>query len=202
MPCVVQAYWTGIGAYIGQGDTDWVVNGDEFEADSRRYGLHIEERTQPGLSIGAAAGQFTVRLQDPQQMVATEKYNGSFLEFYLTWPVRISERVTLHSRLDYQFNLGSPSGSNEEADEIDWNKAGITLGIAVRLGIFSLRPFVNWRTIDGDITSNNLTRTFKDKESQTTGMIVDIYVEPTAYVRLKGSIDESPSIWLGFIREY
>ena len=202
LPGLSQAYWTGIGAYLGQSDTDWLFNANAFEADTRRYGLHIEERTEPGLRVGAGLGQFSVRLRDLQGVEATEKFNGEFLEFYLSWPFEINQNLTLHSRLDYQFNLGSPSGSEDENEDIDWNEAGLTLGIAIRLGIISLRPFINWREIDGDTTTNNSTRTFSEEESQISGLILDIYVEPTGYVRLKSTLGKSSSIWLGFIREY
>jgi len=201
MPLPTLAYWTGIGAYVGQGESGWDFTSGSRQADESRYGLHIEERTQSGLSIGASAGQFSLRLVDPLQLVETEKYGGQFLQFYLRWPVKLSESLTLHSRLDYQFNLGNRSGDTQD-DEIDWNQAGITLGLALRLGLVSLRPFVNWSSIDGDMTEEGFTRVFENQDKSTAGIVVDIYVEPTAYVRLKGSAAQTPSFWLGFIREY
>jgi hypothetical protein len=201
IPAIAQSAWTGIGAYTGQGETDWRFNSAILEADKSRYGLHVEERTQSGLRVGASAGQFSLRLKDPLQVADTEKFNGQFLEFYLRWPFKLSESLTLHSRINYQFNLGTRSGGSED-DEIDWNEAGLTLGLAVRFGLLSLRPFVNWSSIDGDITSDAKIKVFKNINNRSTGIILDIYVEPTAYVRLMGTSSDNPSIWFGFIREY
>lgn len=201
LPLSVEAYWTGIGAFSGQDDSDWKLDTVTRVADRSRYGLHVEERARSGFIIGASAGQFSLRLKDPLQVADSQKYNGQFLQFYLRWPLALSDSLTLHSRLDYQFNLGELL-SGEQGDEINWNEMGLTLGVALRLGLVSLQPFINWSSLDGDITLQSRSEGFENDEKVSYGMMVDIYVEPTAYVRLKGTAVNTSSVWLGFIREY
>jgi hypothetical protein len=195
------AAWTGIGAFVGQGDSDWVIDDELRNADQHQYGLYIEDNSSSGLLLGASAGQYSLRLTDPSVVDPTEKYDGQFLSFYLRLPYQVNEFLTLHSRFDYRYNLGSPSGGEAE-DEINWNQLDLSLGVAFRTGIVSIQPYMNWRKIDGDITIDSSTRVFGQRTRQDVGLIVDLYTEPTAFVRIKGASKNYPFIWLGFIREY
>ena len=132
------AAWTGIGAFIVQADTDWLLDSDQREADIDYFGLRIEEKTEVDLRIGASAGQFDVRLVDRDGSAAISKYSGKFISFYLRWPHQLTESVRLHSLLNYQFHLGDQSEG--DADEIDWNEITFNFGISLRLGRLSIRP--------------------------------------------------------------
>lgn len=201
LPQSVLAAWTGIGAFVGEGDTDWSFNGTVLQASSRNYGFRIEEKTQVDLRVGASAGQLSLTLKDPDNILPTEKFEGQFLSFYLRMPVRLTDHLKLHTDLNYQFNLGEQSGDMDES-EIDWTETTVNIGLSLQLGRFSIRPFINFRSVDGDIVSETDTRVYKIEDNQSSGLILDMYVERTAFVRLKMTSSSNSSMFLSFVREY
>lgn len=203
MPTIVSASWTGIAAFVGQHESDWSVSGTTLNADSRIYGLHIEERTRIGLRIGARAGQNSLTLENPLDLTQFEKYNVQFLSFYLRWPIAVTDMLTLHNRFNYQFNLGNQSSVDNATDtDIDWIETSINIGISLRLGHVSLRPFAIYRSITGEISSPSVVRKIDLKDNLSTGVLLDIHVEPTAYVRLEATTSGGNSLMLSFVREY
>lgn len=195
------AYWTGISAFVGQSESDWLLDGTLRQADITHFGLSIEEKTQVGLSIGARAGQISLRLKDLPISAQAEKFNAQFLSLYLRWPLPLTETLKLHTHFNYQFNLGDISDGSEDTD-IEWSEVTINIGISLQLGRISIRPFIEFRSIDGDITSDNSTRVFELESQNSSGLIVDLYVEPTAFIRLMASSGESRAMMLSFVREY
>lgn len=203
VPHTSNAAWTGIGAFVGQHESDWSVSATRLDANSRIYGLQIEEKTLIGLSVGARAGQNSLTLENPQDLTRFEKYNVQFVSIYLRWPSALTHSLTLHSLFNYQFNLGSHSRvDNVTETDIEWIEASINVGLSLRLGAISIRPFVNYRSLDGEISAPAEVRKIDLKDNQSAGVLLDIHVEPTAYVRLEASTSGSDSLMLSFIREY
>lgn len=197
------ASWTGIGAFVGQYESDWSVAGTTMNSDSRIYGLQIEEKTLIGLHIGARAGQDSLTLENPLDLTQFEKYNVQFVSFYLRWPLALTDSLSLHNLFNYQFNLGNQSSVDNTTDtDIDWIETSFHIGISLRLGPASIRPFVTYRSINGEISSAATVRKIELKDNQSTGVLLDIYVEPTAYVRLSATTSGSDSLLLSFVREY
>lgn len=192
LPAVpVYAEWTGIGAYFTEGDEQWEVAGATYRADQRTYGLRIEEKTKLDLRVGASFGLFDTRLVDPAGALGTEKYDGEFLSLYLRWPQRLSEHLALHSELDYRFYLGS--SRDDDTIELDWDTFALTLGLGIRLGRVELRPFVEYRRVDGDISGAGPTRLIDGKEQQGSGLVLQLEVDRYAYLRVglhSGTRDE------------
>lgn len=201
LPQPVLAAWTGIGALLGETETDWSFSGNILQADGRFIGLRIEEKSQIDLRIGASAGQFSLRLEDPLDITQTEKLDGQFLSFYLRWPTALSEHLKLHTFLNYQFNLGDQS-DDLDSNELEWTETTLDIGLSLQLGRLSIRPFINYRSIDGDIAANTGTRIFKIQDNQSSGLVLDMYVERTAYVRLRITSSSNPSMTFSFVREY
>lgn len=203
LPHAVSASWTGIAAFVGQHESDWLVSTTKLNADSRIYGLQIEERTLIGLRIGARAGQNSLTLENQLDLTQFEKYNVQFLSFYLRWPLAMTDSLTLYNQFNYQFNLGNQSSvANTTDTDIDWIETSINLGISLRLGPVSIRPFTIYRSINGEISSPTVVRKIDLKDNQSTGILLDIHVEPTAYIRLEATTSGSDSLMLSFVREY
>lgn len=195
------AAWTGIGAYTGSSESDWSLGTETRIADRRFYGLHIEESTSTGIRIGASIGRFDLRLKDPVQIELTQKFEGQFLSLYLRIPFKVVEKVSFHTRLEYQFNLGNRETGALE-DEVDWNELGATLGLNLELGLLSVRPFIDWRMVDGDLTTATSDEVLENEQETSYGVQLDLSVEPSAYVRLKFTASENESLWIGLVREY
>ena len=119
---------------------------------------------------------------------------------YLRWPHQVNETFSIHGLFNYQFNLGNSSG--DELVEVDWTEVSLQLGVSAQFGNLSFRPFVDFRDVDGDISGNGSTRLLELKEQRSQGLIIDYYVEKTAYVRLQISQGGTRSFLLTLAREY
>jgi len=204
---VLAAGWTGIAVFVGQTENDWLLSDINRQANIDFYGLRIEERTNIDLRVGITAGQFELRLLDALDVTLAEKYTGQFLSLYLRWPSQLSEFIRLHSQVKYQFHLGDKSPVTDNTDNVDiteisWTEASLDLGVSIQIGPVLLRPFINFRSIDGDITSTTQSRIFKQHEVVSQGVIMDFYVEPTAFVRLKAVNGGQQTVLISFAREY
>ena len=203
VPGMACAAWTGIAAFVGEGESDWRFDSGTQQATLRHYGLHIEEKSDVDLRIGASAGQFSLRLRDPLDLSPSEKFDGQFLSIYLRWPITLTDNLKLHSLFNYQFNTANSfSDTDLEDDEIDWSEASLRLGLGLGIGRLSIEPFMLLRSIDGDITSSGLTRRFELADDQNYGLILDYRVEPNAYIRLASGLHQRDSFYLGLVTEY
>lgn len=194
------AAWTGIGAFFADGEEQWTVGGGDYIADQRSYGLHVEEKTSLDLRVGASVGQFYTRLVDPNGLRETEKYDGEFLSLYLRWPHRLSDRVKLHSMLDYRFNLGNLSRQDEV--EMDWSVFSLNLGLGVNLGRVSLRPFIEYRRVDGDISGLGPTRLIDSSSQQGGGVVFELLVDAYAYLRVAVHGGVQDMVYFSLVREF
>lgn len=203
LPAAAWASWTGIAAFVGEGESDWRFDSDIQQATHRYYGLRIEENSEVDLRIGASAGFFSLRLRDPLNPTSSEKFDGEFLSIYMRWPLRLTQRLTLHSLLNYQFNLGNTfSETDQEEDEIDWSEISLRLGLGLQLGRLQLQPFVLLRSIDGDVTTNGLTRRYELADQNRQGLIMDYQIEANAYVRMAAGLHDRRSLYFGLVTEY
>ena len=191
--------WSGISAFLGQGDSDWLFSDTTQSADVGFYGLQIEDRTQSDLRIGASAGQFELRLL-PAPNALAERYSGKFLSLYLRLPSALNESLTLQTLVRYQYHLGDQS--LQPTQQISWNEITLELAVSLQVGRLALRPYVYLQRIDGDITSSTQTRLFKLADNAGSGLMLDYYVEAGAYVRLRASGGSRRSAGISFVREY
>lgn len=199
------AAWTGIAAFAGQQESGWLLNGQAIDADSRLYGLQVEDRSSVGLYVGARVGKNSLRLENLINTSSIEKYDVQSLSFYLRWPIPLTDTLSLHTSFNYQFNTGSQYEDDTDPEtetEIDWIETALEIGVSLRLGIISIRPFVEFRSINGEITTPASIRKIELKEDYNSGVLMDIYVERTAFVRLKATFSDSDSLFISFVREY
>ncbi len=199
----VQAAWTGVAAFVAEGESDWQFNSGVQPVTHRYFGLRIEESSDVALRIGASAGFFSLRLRDPLDLSTNEKFDGEFLSLYLRWPVRLSEKLSLHGLFNYQFNNGNTFDENdEEDDQIDWSELSLRLGLGLQLGRLNIQPFFLRRSLDGDISSDSTTSRFELVEQNRQGLIFDYQIEANSYVRLATGLQDRDSIYFGLVTEY
>ncbi len=195
------AAWTGVAAFVGQSESDWLKGGQKEQASIDFYGLRIEEKTEANLRIGASAGQFNLRLFDPQNLLAAEKYDGRFFSLYLRWPVKLNNYVKFHTLMNYQFNLGTQSIDTENR-EISWNEFTVNTGLSFQSGLLAVRPFISYRSLEGDVSTPLKTEIFNEDKYSGYGLIVDYFVEHSAFIRLMVTAGANQTMLLSFAREY
>ena len=195
-----QAAWTGIGAFVIDGESDWKLGNETLENDFSQYGLRVEEKTEVNLRIGGSAGVFDLKFLGTTGVPPYEKYEGQFVSFYLRWPEQLSDRIRLHSLFNYAYYLGHQP--EDQDTEISWTEISLELGISAQLGRFSLRPFVEYRYLDGDITGPTSARLLELDKQSSSGLIVDYYIEPTAFLRMRLSSGAYRSFTLSLAREF
>jgi hypothetical protein len=198
----VHAAWTGIAAFGGENRSDWIFGNTTLRAETFAYGLSIEERTRPGLRIGIAGGRFSLDLKStPATQPVFEEFEGEFLQLYLRWPLALTEHFTLHTRFDYRLNRGDHERTDNDS-EIEWSERSITAGIALRLGLVSLQPFIRYLSSDGDLDNITSAQSFELKTHRSHGLILDLHVEKTAYVRLRSEFSAVESLQVHFVRAF
>jgi hypothetical protein len=196
----VNAAWTGIAAFVINGESNWLLGNDVLENDFTKYGLRIEEKTEVNLRIGASAGVFGLKFLDRAGVIPYEKYDGQFFSFYLRWPEQLSDSIRVHSRFNYEYHKGNQTDNLD--NEITWTEISLELGISAQLGRFSIRPFVDYRYVDGDITGPTTARLLELEKQYSSGLIADYYIEPTAFVRLRLSGGAYRSFLISLAREF
>jgi hypothetical protein len=194
------ADWTGIGAFLVQGKSDWQLGDNIMRNDFTQYGLRIEEKTEVELRLGASAGQFDLKFLDDNGVLPFESYDGQFVSFYMRWPHQLTDTIRLHSLFNYQYNLGKQSDNQD--NEINWTEVTLDLGISYQLGRLSIRPFVDYRYVDGDITGSGAARLLKLDSPQSTGLNLDYFIERDAFLRLRFSRGSYRSFMLSVAREF
>jgi hypothetical protein len=196
----VHAAWTGIAAFMIDGESDWLLGSNVVENDFAKYGLRIEEKTEVNLRIGASAGLFGLKLLDKAAVLPFEKYEGEFISFYLRWPEQLSDSIRVHSLFNYEYHTGN---QNDDLDnEINWTEVSLELGISTQLGRFSIRPFADYRYVDGDISGPTSARLLELDKHYSSGLILDYFVEKTAFVRLRLSSGAYRSFLISLAREF
>ncbi|MBL6999033.1 MAG: hypothetical protein ISR73_04170 [Gammaproteobacteria bacterium] len=201
LPLSASAYWTGIAAFAGESQSDWRYAGGIRQARLNQYGLQVEEKTALDLRVGASAGQFSLRLLEQNDVNLADKFYGQFISFYLRLPVRINHLLSLHGKLNYQFNLGKKTLDTLET-EVSWNEISFDLGLNIQLGALAIRPLMNFRSLNGDTSEQSVARVFSLDKQRSSGLQLDYLLEPAAYVRLTGTFEDNPSLQISFVREY
>lgn len=196
----VHAAWTGIAAFVIDGESNWQIGNNVQENDFTKYGLRIEEKTEVNLRIGASAGVFDVKFLDKTAVLPFEKYEGQFVSFYLRWPEQITDAIRVHSLFNYEYHIGHQTVDADS--EINWTEISVELGISAQLGRFSIQPFVDYRYVDGDITGSTTARLLELEKQYSSGLILDYFIEPTAYVRMRLSSGAYRSFLISLAREF
>lgn len=192
--------WTGISASLGEYDSDWRIDNEIRSVTLTHYGLSVEDRTAVGLRMGLSIGEFGLRIRSPFDTLSQD-YAGEFLGLRLRWPWRLSRQVSLHGRFAYDWHSGRLDGDSSDS-EVNWSSTRMRLGLQLRMGLLGLRPFVEWQRLDGDVDLDGTRRLFDEQERYSSGLVLDLEVEPSAYVRLTWIQQGRRGLLLSFVRNY
>ena len=114
--------------------------------------------------------------------------------------------LSLHSGLSYRYHLGEKSAvldsASSELTEISLHEFAFELGVSLQAGLLSVRPFVSLSRLDGDITSTRALRIITRDESLSRGLMLDYFVERSAYIRLRAVAGAYRTMQISFVREY
>ena len=201
LSCVnASAEWTGVSMSFGNYDSDWAFSGETREARISEIDFRIEERTQGGLAFGAVIGYMDLRVSEGRDS-ETQKFDGQYFGIYLRQDYAINDKLSLHGGRGLSYYNGSESGDTGTDADIDWTESELELGIGFRFANLRLMPFARLTDVDGDI-SNGGTSTFELEQSDSVGVRFDIFVEPTAFVRIELVSGADEGGYIVFVRRY
>ncbi len=195
------AEWTGVLVDIGESTTDL-----QFETVQRTMridslNLAIEEKTASPLRVGFSLGVSSIRTANLLPPDNAQEFDGGHLGFYLRYPQQMGEHMSLQGLFSYRYNSASDSNTSVRS-EIEWRETRMQLGLGVKFGTLRITPFIAYRDINGDISNDTSTQIFDSVDSISRGISFDIFVEPTAYIRLQLFSGDEEGGYLTFARVY
>ena len=195
------AQWTGINVTLEDVTSTWNVDGVEREASINRISLLIEEKTEAELRVGATIGQASIRTDDLTGPTNIQRFDASFVGFYLRQPISFAEFFSLEGTLAYRYNIGS-GNSNADPDEISWHQIDFSLAAGAQFGPIRIRPFIAWQNIDGDTEAESGREIFEADDAVSGGVQFDYFVESNAFIRFSVSDGNDETFSIGFAKVY
>ena len=194
------AEYSGVALILSESESDWQFEGRQRTAKVSQIGLQVEDKTRSGLAIGAGIGRFGVLVSHKQSPYNTEKFDASYIGLHLRQPLRINQSLSFQGILSYRYNTTS---DKDEADGgIDWGEAHLRAELLLRYQAFRGVAFTSVRHVSGDITRITETEVFDAVERVSSGLSLDYFVEPSAYIRVEFSTGDVEGATLSFVRDY
>jgi len=193
--------WSGITATVGEYDEVWRIGGVARPVTLGRYGLAVEDRTAVGLRLGLAVGEFALRIEN-RDAAQFDDYVGQYVDLRLRWPLELGSVLSVHGDFAYSWQSGIPSAEGGDTDGIDWSRTRFGLGLQLRLGVIGLRPFFEWRSLEGGADVAGARQLFENDSRTSAGLVVDIEVEPSGFVRFTWLGEGRTGLMLSFVRAY
>jgi len=195
------AEWTGVFVDIGESTTDLQFKTVQRTMRIDSLNLAIEEKTASPLRVGFSLGVSNIRTANLLPLGNAQKFDGGHLGFYLRYPQPMGEHMSFEASFSYRYNLASDSSTSVRS-EIEWREARVQLGLGAKFGALRITPFIAYRDINGDISNGISTQIFDSVDSISRGISFDIFVEPTAYIRLQLFRGDEDGGYLTFARVY
>ena len=200
---VVSADWSGISVSIEEFESDWIFENNDRNADLTRLNLSFEEKTASELRVGANIGRMTTRLSNNEGPRNTQKFDASYFGIYIRYPLSLGDHFSLQNKLAYHYHSGSETISDVDSeDEIDWREVSYEIGLSAVIGSLRLTPFAVYSDVDGDISGDSGTDSFESDDEISAGVNVDLFLDPTSFVRLRFTTGDHDSASLVFAREF
>ena len=200
-PVAANAEWTGISLDFGDYDSDWKFDSDTRVAKITEISFSIEEKTRQELRVGATIGVEDFRV-DSDIPGESRKYDGQYLEIFFRYPKPLSERLSLHGQFNFGFHTGSESGSGEDRGDYDWAQIEFQFGLGVTVGDLRIMPYVSYKDIDGDISTDAGTQVFEMDTPESGGVRFDLFTDDSAYIRIEVFDGADNGLFLSFARRY
>jgi len=199
----LKADWSGISASIEELESDWVFENNTRSARVSRLNLSFEEKTRSELRVGANIGRLSASTSNEIGPRNTRKYDASYFGVYLRYPIQLGDYFALKNKLTYQYHSGSESNINgDEGAEIDWREISFELGLSAKLANLRITPFAIYNDVSGDISDDTGTDSFESDSEVSGGVSIDVFLEPTAFIRLRFSTGDYDSASMIFAREF
>ncbi len=197
----VNADWSGTSLSIDEIESDWLFESNQRVSDTTRLNLHFEEKTRSGIGVGANIGRQTTRISNSSGPKNTEKFNASYVGVFLRYPFSFGDYFALHNQIGYRYHSGSVI-DDTTTDRIDWREISYQIGLSAMFSQIRLMPFAVISNISGDIQRDSSTETFENSEDVSTGLSIDLFVDPTSFVRFKFAASGDKLFSLRFAREF
>jgi hypothetical protein len=192
---------TGVALIITDLDSDWDFSDGTRSAKSNSISLQIEERTASGLTVGGSIGYQSFRL-DGDSTTSSTKFDAENLEIFLRQEFSLSESTAIQGLVSYGYYTGRETSDDDRAD-IDWSQVAAEIGVSFRVNNLKIMPFVGYINVDGDITgTEDSGGSFELEDPLIQGVNFDIYVEPTAFIRIRLQTGSLSGGYLSFERRY
>ena len=192
---------TGVALIISDIDSDWDFSDGTRTASSNSIKLQIEERAATGLTVGGSIGYQSFRL-DGDSSSSSTKFDAENLEIYLRQEFSLSESTAIQGLVSYGYYTGRETSNDDRAD-IDWSQVTAEIGVSLQINNLKIMPFVGYIDVDGDITgSEEGGGSFELEDPLIQGVNFDIYVEPTAFIRIRLQTGSQSGGYLSFERRY
>lgn len=202
-PATVQADWSSLSVSVEEVESDWFFENNSRRSRITRLNLNFEEKTSAELRVGANMGRVSARLSNTIGPRETQRFDASYFGVYLRYPLPLGEYFALHSKMTYQYHSGSENSIEDDAeDKIDWREFSLELGLSARLGNFRVTPYAIYSDVSGEIVGESATDAFESDNDISGGVNLDLFLEPTSYVRLRLSTGDSEEVSLIFAREF
>ncbi len=197
---IAEAQWNGVSLDVSQSESSWEFDGSARKARLNRYSIRAEEFIASGFLLGVGGGYLDLRL-------ASETFGGNFFKVYLSHKSELSSRLSLNARVDvsiYNARDTSPLAEGEDPDQstIDWLDLKLELGASLKMSQFRITPYLIYANLSGDIDELTGSTNFKAEKSISGGLHLDVFTEPTAFVRLSLQDGADSGVWLNFSRQY
>jgi len=199
----VRADWSGISASIEEFENNWIFENNSRSARVSKLNLNFEEKTGGKLRVGANLGRLSARISNNESPRNTQKFDASYVGIYLRYPVPMGDYFALQSKLTYQYNTGTESRiDNMAGAEIDWREISFELGLSAKLANLRITPFALYSDVSGDIIDDSGTDSFESDKAISGGVSIDLFLEPTSFIRLRLVSGDTDSASLIFAREF
>ena len=197
---LAHADWSGVAINISDSDSDWEFGNDLRVAHSTEFSFRIEEKTVPGLRIGASIGQVSLGVESDTS-ASDYDFDTQFLSINLRQPLQLSETWGLFAGMNYKYLLGTDEDEVNEA-EINWSEIEFYIGASLKLAHIRISPLLYHQSVDGDIDDNTGSHDFELDDPISSAIRIDYFVEKTAFVRLEFQTGNREGVFLTFAREY
>lgn len=197
---VTRAEWTGVDFELGDIDADWEFADGVHPTKIRSLGFRIEERTIGGLSVGGGIAYQELKVSGSSEFSAFDFSTANF-EVYLRQEVPVSESVLLGGLLSYGYFGGYENVSDDRAD-ISWSQVDLELSAGFKFASLRLTPYARYTNVDGSISRDKASLSFKLEEPYSYGVRFDIFVEESGYITIRLQDGSQSGGYISFSRRY
>lgn len=198
---LARAEWTGVEFELGDIDADWEFADGIRSTKIRSLGFRIEERAAGNLSVGGGLGYQELRVAGKGEIVSKDFSTANF-EVYLRQQFALGGSVLLQGLLSYGYFSGYENTIKDDRAEITWSQVDLEISAGFRFSNLRLTPYARYSNVDGDISNDQDSLSFKLEDPYSYGLRFDIFLEKTAFITIRLQDGSQSGGYLSFVRQY